>query len=152
MKKNIIQRALIGFPIGISIGYVITIIISVIIGKGSYYSVTQRLAEAMGSELSAVIVQTIVCGFMGAAFAALSLAWETDSWSIAKQSFVYFVGAAVIMLPAAYIMGWMQRSLKGFLMYTGPFVVAFLIIWIVQYFVWKSRVQKLNKGLKKDRE
>ena len=49
-------------------------------------------------------------------------------------------------------MGWMQRSLKGFLMYTGPFVVAFLIIWIVQYFVWKSRVQKLNKGLKKDRD
>jgi hypothetical protein len=150
MKKKFTERALLGFPIGISIGYVITIIISILIGEGKYYNVTKGLADTMGSEISAVILQTLVCGFMGAAMSLLALVWEMDSWSIAKQSFVYFVGASLVMLPAAYIMNWMEHSLAGFLGYFGIFLSVFVIMWIVQYFVWKDKVGKLNKGIRRD--
>ena len=37
MKKQIIKRGLVGFPAGIVIGFVITLIISACVGDGSYY-------------------------------------------------------------------------------------------------------------------
>ena len=40
MKKKMIQRGLLGFPLGIAIGFVITVIISMCIGDGSFYPVT----------------------------------------------------------------------------------------------------------------
>ena len=73
MKKKLIQRGLLGFPLGIAIGFVITIMISVCVGDGSFYPVTLELMEAMGNELNAVIVQTVLCGIMGTGFAMASV-------------------------------------------------------------------------------
>ena len=43
MKKKVILRCLIGAPIGLSISFMITLIISVIINKGEYYPVVPQL-------------------------------------------------------------------------------------------------------------
>lgn len=86
MKKQIVKRGLVGFPIGIAIGFVITLIISVCIGDGLYYPVTLELIGSMGNELNAVILQTVLFGIMGSGFAMASVIWELDSWSLAKQS------------------------------------------------------------------
>ena len=61
MKKKMIQRGLLGFPLGIAIGFVITVIISMCIGDGSFYPVTPELIDTMKNELNAVILQTILC-------------------------------------------------------------------------------------------
>ena len=65
MKKKLIGRGLIGFPVGIAIGYVITVIISICIGDGFFYPVTPELVNKMGSELNAVLIQTGLSGIMG---------------------------------------------------------------------------------------
>ena len=59
MKKKMIQRGLLGFPLGIAIGFVITVIISMCIGDGSFYPVNPELIDTMKNELNAVILQTI---------------------------------------------------------------------------------------------
>lgn len=64
MKKQILSRGLVGFPVGIAIGFVITLIISAYIGDGSYYPVTPELIGSMGNELNAVILQTVLCGII----------------------------------------------------------------------------------------
>ena len=97
MKKKIIMRGLFGLPTGIAIGFVITLIISICIGNGSFYPVTPELIDATGNELNAVILQTVLCAIMGAGFAAASIIWELDSWSLAKQSGIYFMIISVIM-------------------------------------------------------
>jgi len=89
MKKKMIQRGLLGFPLGIAIGFVITVIISMCIGDGSFYPVTPELIDTMKNELNAVILQTILCGILGTGFAMASVIWEIDSWSLAKQSGIY---------------------------------------------------------------
>ena len=109
MKKKIIMRGLFGLPTGIAIGFVITLIISICIGNGSFYPVTPELIDATGNELNAVILQTVLCAIMGAGFAAASIIWELDSWSLAKQSGIYFMIISVIMLPIAYFTNWMKR-------------------------------------------
>ena len=122
MKKKIMKRIWIGLPVGIAMGYIITLIISACIGDGTFYSVAPEFAEKMGNELNAVILQTILCGVIGVGFAAASVIWELDSWSLAKQSGVYFLVIGILLLPIAYVANWMQHTVVGFLSYIGIFV------------------------------
>ena len=48
MKKEIIKRSLMGFPIGITIGQFITILISLKWGNGDYSPYVPELVSAMG--------------------------------------------------------------------------------------------------------
>lgn len=48
---------------------------------------------------------------MGLGFAMVSVIWELDSWSLAKQSSIYFLIACIIMFPIAYITNWMKHSI-----------------------------------------
>lgn len=144
MKKKIMKRIWIGLPVGIAMGHIITLIISACIADGTFYSVTPELAERMGNELNAVILQTVLCGVLGAGFAAASVIWELDSWSLAKQSGVYFLVIGVILLPIAYVTNWMQHTVAGFLSYIGIFVGIFVAVWLSQYLCWKQRIKKIN--------
>ena len=144
MKKKMIQRGLLGFPLGIAIGFVITVIISMCIGDGSFYPVTPELIDTMKNELNAVILQTILCGILGTGFAMASVIWEIDSWSLAKQSGVYFLVISVVMLPIAYFANWMKHSITGVLSYVGIFVMIFAAVWISQYLLWNRRIKKMN--------
>lgn len=144
MKKKIMKRIWIGLPVGIAMGHIITLIISACIADGTFYSVTPELAEKMGNELNAVILQTVLCGVLGAGFAAASVIWELDSWSLAKQSGVYFLVIGVILLPIAYVTNWMQHTVAGFLSYIGIFVGIFVAVWLSQYLCWKQRIKKIN--------
>ena len=144
MKKKIMKRIWIGLPVGIAMGYIITLIISACIGDGTFYSVAPELTEKMENELNAVILQTVLCGVLGVGFAAASMIWELDSWSLAKQSGVYFLVIGVILLPIAYVTNWMQHSVVGFLSYIGIFVGIFAVVWLSQYLCWKQRIKKMN--------
>ena len=148
MKKKMIQRGLLGFPLGIAIGFVITVIISMCIGDGSFYPVNPELIDTMKNELNAVILQTILCGILGTGFAMASVIWEIDSWSLAKQSGFYFAIACVIMFPISYFANWMPHSTAGILSYVGIFVAIFLAAWVTQYSVWKRKIKKMNEGIK----
>ena len=149
MKKQLIKRGLSGFPKGIAIGFIITLIISACIGDGSFYPVEPELIDAMGSELNAVILQTVLCGIMGTVFAMASIIWELDSWSLAKQSGIYFSIVCIILLPVAYTAGWMERSVAGFLSYAGIFAAIFAAVWLAQYLSWKLKIKKMNALVKK---
>ena len=148
MKKKLIGRGLIGFPVGIAIGYVITVVISICIGDGFFHPVNPELVNKMGSELNAILIQTGLSGIMGTGFAMASVIWEIDSWSLVKQSGVYFAIACVIMFPISYFANWMPHSTGGILSYVGIFVAIFLAAWVIQYSVWKRKITKMNEGIK----
>ncbi|MCI5510453.1 MAG: DUF3021 domain-containing protein [Eubacterium sp.] len=150
MKKQIIKRGLFGFPVGIAIGFVITLIISACVGDGNFYPVMPELIDTMGNELNAVILQTVLCGIMGTGFAMASVIWELDSWSLAKQSGTYFLIACIMMLPIAYIANWMEHSIGGFLSYVGIFVAIFVAVWLAQYLSWKRKIKKMNDLVQKE--
>lgn len=147
MKKSCVLRALLGFPLGISIGFVISILGSLKFGNGYYNPCTPELIESMGSEINAVIFQTALSGILGSVFAASSIIWEIDNWSIAKQTGIYFAITAFTMMPIAYYAKWMERS-GGFIAYFGVFVLIFAIVWIIQYLIWKKRIEKMNRSIK----
>ncbi len=155
MKRKIILRSISGFPVGVAIGYWITIALSLIWGDGSYEPCVPELTKVMGSEIAAVTLQTVLCGVLGAGFAGSSVIWEVDSWSIVKQTRIYFTVTSLTMLPIAYFAYWMEHSVVGLLSYFGIFVLIFAFFWIVQVAIGKHNVKKMNENLhnvKRDEE
>ncbi len=151
MKKKIILRAALGFPIGIAIGHLITIFISLVWANGYYAPCVPELIDVMGSEIYAVILQALLCGLLGIGFAASSLIWEIEHWGIVKQTGIYFLIISVIMLPIAYLTYWMEHSLMGFFSYYAVFALIFLVIWIIEFIIGRYNVRKMNAKLKERR-
>lgn len=145
--KKIFQRGLLGFPLGVFIGYAITIIISLFVADGYYSPCVPSLVDEFGSEIGAVIFQAVLCGLLGASFAAASLIWEKENWSIVKQTGIYFLIASITMFPIAYFTHWMEHSIFGFLVYIGIFAAIFVFMWVVQYCIWKSKIKGINKKI-----
>ena len=147
MKKQIIKRSLWGFPLGIKLGYIITIFISLGWANGYYVPCVPELISATGNEINAVILQTLLSGIIGTGFAASSVIWDIDNWSIVKQTGIYFSIISIIMLPIAYLAYWMEHSVVGFLIYFGIFALIFVVIWIIQFGIGRYNVRKMNEKL-----
>lgn len=152
MRKEIVQRGILGFPLGLAIGYLITIVISCIWAGGYYSPCIPELIAVMGNEINAVLLQALLCGILGSGFGAASVIWDMEDWGIVKQTGIYFLIVSVIMMPIAYVTHWMEHSLKGFFIYFGVFLIIFIIIWIVQYLIAKESVRQLNETLCKKQE
>lgn len=151
MMKKVLRCAAQGAPLGLAIGYAITILLSFFWGGGEYLAVMPSLAEAMGGEAAAVAVQALLCAGIGAAFSALSLVWRREDWSCAKQTAVYFLGASLAMLPSAWLAHWMEHSLAGFLGYSAIFLALFLVFWLAGWAAARRTARQLNAGLRRNK-
>lgn len=152
MKKNstakkIILRSLSGAPIGLAISTIITIIISVIINDGNFYPVVPSLADDFGSQLNAVLVQSLCSLLYGAAWSGASVIWELDSWSLLKQTAIHLIICSSATFPIAYFMHWMPKNLIGIFIYFGIFLAIYFGIWLSQYFSIKARLKELNGSI-----
>ncbi len=147
MKKKILLRGALGFPLGIAIGYLISIFVSLVWAKGYYVPCEPQLITMMGNEIRAVIFQAALCGILGAGFAGGSVIWEAEEWSLVKQTGIYFLLMSVIMMPVAYFTYWMEHSLGGFLSYFGVFAFIFGIIWVIEFLIGRQTVKKMNAFL-----
>lgn len=144
MKKNIIGRTVSGFFIGIAIGQIVCVLISLIGGDGKFIICVPEFVGLVGNEAAAAAIQTLLCGVMGIGYGAASLIWESEKLSIAAQSGICFGIYAVALLPIAYFTNWMEHSVIGVLGYTGIFAASFVVVWFFQYIALKSKVKALN--------
>ncbi|MDD6038975.1 MAG: DUF3021 domain-containing protein [bacterium] len=150
MKKIFTGRMMIGLLGGIAMSYLITIFISLSAGDGILYPCVPSFAQRFGSELTAVIIQTILSAVLGAGFGAISLIWEKDEWSLLKQTSIYFAIASVLTMTVAYVCEWMDHSVQGVVSYFAIFFAIFIIVWIFQFIIWKRRISKINERVKKN--
>ena len=152
MKKKLFFRGLLGFPLGICVGYIITIAISVVHGNGYYAPCAPALSVQVGSEIGAVVLQALLCGILGTACAIGSVVFEVERWGITKQTILHFLIMSFSMLPIAYISNWMEQSLLGALSYFGVFMGIYIVIWVAQYLIWRVVVRKINRKIREKNE
>lgn len=150
MKKKVAIRCLIGAPLGLAINNMITIVISLIAGDGHYYAVASELIADCGTEINAVLLQTICSLLYGAAWAGASMIWNMDDWSILRQTTTHLIICSLCTFPIAYFMRWMDHSILGFVSYFGTFFVIYFIVWVSQYMAIKKRIQQINSKVRKD--
>ncbi len=149
MKRKALVRGLWGFPGGIAIVTGITIIISLGIGDGAYHPCDPAFVAAVGNEITAVIIQTVLSGILGCIYGAASVIWEMADWSLPKQSAVFCVILTVPMMAGGYIMRWMEHSVSGILSFFLIFFAVFIIIWVVNYLGWMIKIRKLNQDVER---
>lgn len=149
MWKKIAARAVLGFPIGVFVGYTVTVIISAVVGHGVYYPVVPGLEAFTGGEMSAVWLQFLMSGLLGAIYGAASLIWGVEKWSHMRKSAIHFVISTVAMFPVAYLTHWMPHTVGGILQYIGIFVGLYAVTWLVTYLVMRKDVDEINARIKK---
>lgn len=152
MKKKVLFRCVFGAFAGLTISTLITIAISCVVGDGNYYPVALGLIGECGSELNAMIVQTVCSMVYGAAWAGASLIWEVDGWSLLRQTVTHLLICSLSALPIAYFLHWMPRTLGGIAMYFAIFFGIYLGIWLWQYGSMKARVRRMNEKFRQDQE
>lgn len=152
MFKEIGKRFLLGFIYGVFVIYLLALLTSFNIGDGNFHFITSGLQASCKTELGAAALQFFLAGFLGVAFGVTTIFWEIDKWSLARQTITHFFVITISMLIVAYFINWMPHTLKGFAMWTGMFVVVYLVIWTVCYNIYKRTVKDINKKLaeKKD--
>lgn len=147
MKKKIITRALIGAPIGLTISTLITINFSLIFGEGAYFAVPHDLISACGSEIKAVILQTVFALLYGAMWGGASVIWEMENWSILKMTLTHLIVCSAASFPIAWFMQWMPHNIPGALCFFGLFFAIYAVIWLSQYCAIKKQVALMNSRL-----
>lgn len=150
MKKKIVLRCLIGAPVGLAVSTCIAIIISLLIGDGHFYAVAPELERVCKTEINAVILQALCSLLYGAAWAGASVIWETEHWSILRQTVTHLLVCSLCTFPIAYFMRWMHPSVLGIISYFGIFFAIYFVIWIIQYLGMRRRIKQINTAFKKN--
>ena len=145
--KKIVSRVLYSFPIGISCSVGISLLLSLIFGEGKYYPFAASLVFFTGSEVKAMLLQTMLSGILGSVFGGMSFIWEIERWSILKQTAVYFLSVSIPMMGISYLLYWMEHSLSGFLLYFLIFVMVFIVVWLFNLAVYWFKVRRMNRDL-----
>ena len=147
IKKALVKRAVLGFIYGVFIGQTILIIESLFMRDGNFYAVSNSLLELAGSKIAAVIIQYFLTGLIGTTFAATTVIFEMDSWSLLRQSITHFIITSIVMYVAGFLCGWFPHTLVSTLIWFGVFVVVYLIFWICFSLYYKNKVKKINEVL-----
>ncbi|NLK91886.1 MAG: DUF3021 domain-containing protein [Bacteroidales bacterium] len=152
MKKKLIIKALIGFAVGAVLGNVITLFFSLAYGEGAKI-VFDMQVEAMGKAL-AITLQTILSGIFGAISLAGTCFFDIDSWSLLQATIAHFVSVLITFLVVASALRWMQYKWINYLILIAMIAVAYFLIWLIMYIIWKQEIKKMNEELKayKERE
>ena len=144
MKKKIILRTLLGAPIGVTISYFITVLISLTAGDGNYYPVVPELIDDCGGEMNAVLLQTVFSLLYGAVWGGASVIWEMENWSLLRMTVTHLAICSIITFPVAYLMRWMPHNMAGILLYFGIFLAIYLFVWVSQFHIMRKQIEQIN--------
>lgn len=88
MKKQILLRSAIGFPVGVCVCNLILLIIAFFLG--TYAPCSPACTALFGSERTGVAVQFLLSGLVGAVYAGSSVIWEVETWSLFRATATHF--------------------------------------------------------------
>ena len=145
--NKIIKRAILGFIYGVFIGQTILILESLMAGDGNFYAVSTYLVNHTSTRLAAVIAQYFITGFIGLSFAATTVIFEMDSWSLLRQTITHFIVTSIVMYIAGFLCGWFPHTAVSTLIWFGVFVVIYVIFWICFSMYYKNKIKKINEAL-----
>lgn len=137
--KNLLKS----FLIGVGIGSIIEIFISLAIGE-----ITLGVPEFLNGQdslLKARIIEIILYGGFGIVSFIGSKIIKEDH--LLKASLLHFTILAIYFIIVGFYLKWLpniQTAISSLIF----FVITYLIIWALIYFSTKSEIEKLNKKFK----
>lgn len=147
MLKKMLSRALVSAVACMAINQLVGIVRSLAAGDGQYSPVTPAFEARFASATTAVIVQLLLIGLVGATFAACSVIFEIERWSFLKQGALHLLATSAVTVPVC-LYCWMPESAAGAWVLVGSWVFCYAITWLAQYLIYRHRVRRLNEKIR----
>ncbi len=148
VNKDMLRLIVMCFIAGALIGDGIALILSMDNGTSSL--VAPEFANDVGEPL-AIILQTVLCGLIGAFGLAGSRVYSSERFNILQATSLHAVMTIPLVMLTCYICCWTGRSLKSTLVFGGLMVMMYIIIWITMYISFRAQVKQINEMLEKRR-
>jgi len=150
--KKALLRGAMGIPIGVTIGYGITVVMALAFGGGQFSPVVPAMTEAFGAESVAVAAQFGLMCLMGFVFAIASCIWEVERLSLLRQTVLHFCLITPVSMFIAWACHWADYTPGGLWGYFGIFVVIYVVIFIIEMIGAGEKVKRANEKLKEKGE
>ncbi len=147
MLKKILSRALTSALVCMLINQLVGVAISLASGDGRYSPVTPAFAARFSNTATAVIVQLLLIGLVGATFAACSVVFEVERWSFLRQGAIHLAITSAVGIPIC-LFCWFPESRAGALTLVGSWLGTYVVTWLSQYLIYRHRVKALDRKIR----
>ena len=153
--KKTLLRGLIGIPLGVFISSTINVLF-IIFSRDAYYyiplspNITRSITAVLPIAprlLSPIVIQYFLSGILGFIFLAGSAVWQTEKWSITKQTFIHFLITSLTIYPIFFIGYQIITNVFYIIGYFIIFAIIYFVIWVIMFKYWKNKINALNKKL-----
>ena len=153
MKKKVVKLALIGFFLGMLIGNLISFL-SCDMSARPLVIASPELVEKTGSAAAAMIVNTLLSGFLGMAAWAGVIFHDPEEfdWGMTKAAIYHFLLIMVFNIPIALYCGWCPPDPRSLLIWVAIMAAAYFIVWLIMYLIHKKETAELNELVKKNKK
>ena len=146
MKKYILSASL-----GVSIGTIISIIISSIFGQGTYLPLNPL--STMGAyyvehfnQPTVMLICVLTWASIGILFQLADKIFEQD-WSLLRMTATHFCITALGFTPLGILAGWFPLNLGSLLLFWLIFVLLYALLFFQNYRKMERQIKDINSGL-----
>lgn len=142
MLKKTLIRSVIGFLIGVVVGYTISFLTG-LNNPDVFISVPPRLLALTGSVPVSQVLQGVFSGLYGAICFGTMTFYQIERWPLALATGMHCAVIVLLYIPVGLFLGWLN-SLPEILIVAGCQLIGFFIIWLIMNAIYKKQVKELN--------
>ncbi len=106
--------------------------------------------EPGGLELTGeTMFYLLIGGLQGMSAMGFTVVYEIEHWSILRCTVTHFIITAGGYFTMGYLQGWLIPGEMFAHIMIIAFVIAYFIIWLVQYLISLHKIRKMNEDLDK---
>ena len=140
MLKRSLKFAGFGFILGIAVCSIITILTS----DASGVPASAAFIEKIGSAKWALLIQALLSGIHGAICMGTVTLYDTDRLPLTLVSALHCACCIVPFVVLSVLLGW-TGSVADTLIMVGIQLVAYFIVWLIMYSLYRKEIRELNK-------
>ncbi len=132
IKNALLIKSLSGFSLGLLVGAVICSFCL------SYENINDRII---------LFTELIGSGIHGAICMGGTIVYDIESWGLRRATITHYLLVLLSFIIANELLNWFPHSILSLAIAIGTGL--YLIIWIVEYIIWKSQIRQMNRDLNK---
>ena len=132
--KKTLVRVAIGFALGVLVGMIFLLF-------GIYHG------SSAWNDLGRVAKHLMLSGIVGAINVGTTTIYSLERWGVLRCTLVHFCIVMATLCAVGFAMGWFSRRDPATLWVLAACVIAYFIIWLINYLVYKRQIRQINEAL-----
>lgn len=148
VRREFLRRTKEGFPWGVALVYLVFVMGNAVSipapSGGTLLVVSEKMAEAYGSPVTAALAQFFWSGLLGAALNTMEVPFLMERRTL-LYSGVHFLGTAAVFTLAGWRCRWFPIR-ESWLCLLGLLLLIYVLKWSVRFLEWQADIQAIRKS------